>query len=50
MPKSLLKPSDLANAETEPQSDVVCDLNQTYATKGELDTVKQMVLNEISNS
>ena len=41
MPKSLLKPPDLANAET--QSDVVCDLNQTYATKSELETVKQMV-------
>ena len=38
MPKSLLKPPDLANAET--QTDVVCDLSQTYATKSELDTVK----------
>ena len=47
MPKSLLKPPDLANAET--QSDVVCDLSQTYATKTELETVKQMVLDEISN-
>ena len=47
MPKSLLKPPDLANAET--QSDVVCDLSQTYATKSELETVKQMVLDEISN-
>ena len=47
MPKSLLKPPDLANDET--QTDVVCDLNQTYATKSELDTVKQMVLDEISN-
>ena len=47
MPKSLLKPPDLANAET--QTGVVCDLNPTYATKSELDTVKQMVLDEISN-
>ena len=47
MPKSLLKPPDLANAET--QSDVVCDLSQTYATKSELETVRQMVLDEISN-
>ena len=47
MPKSLLKPPDLANAET--QTDVVCDLSQTYATKSELETVKQMVLDEISN-
>ena len=47
MPKSLLKPPDLANAET--QTDVVCDLNQTYATKSELDTVKEMFLDEISN-
>ena len=47
MPKSLLKPPDLANAET--QTDVVCDLSQTYGTKSELDTVKQMVLGEISN-
>ena len=47
MPKSLLKPPNLANAET--QSDVVCDLSQTYATKSELETVKQMVLDEISN-
>ena len=47
MPKSLLKPPDLAIAET--QTDVVCNLNQTYATKSELDTVKQMVLDEISN-
>ena len=38
MPKSLLKPPDLANAET--QSDVVCDLSQTYATRSELETVK----------
>ena len=47
MPKSLLKPPDIANAET--QSDVVCDLSQTYATKSELETVKQMVFDEISN-
>ena len=47
MPKSLLKPSDLANAET--QTDVVCDVSQTYATKSKLDTVKQKVLDEISN-
>ena len=47
MPKSLLKPPNVANAET--QTDVVCDLSQTYATKSELDTVKQMVLDEISN-
>ena len=47
MPKSLLKQPDLANAET--RSDVVCDLSQTYATKSELETVKQMVLDEISN-
>ena len=47
MPKSLLKPADLANVET--QSDVVCDLSQTYATKSELETVKQKVLDEISN-
>ena len=37
----------LCHAET--QSDVVCDLSQTYATKSELETVKQMVLDEISN-
>ena len=47
MPKSLLKPPDLANAET--QTDVLCDLSQTYATKSELETVKQMVSDEISN-
>ena len=47
MPTSLLKPLDLANAET--QTDVVFYLNQTYATKSELDTVKQMFLDEISN-
>ena len=47
MPKSLLKPPDLANAET--QTDVVCDLNQTYASKSQLDTVKQMILDDISN-
>ena len=47
MTKSLLKPPDLANAET--QTDVVCDPSQTYVTKSELDTVKQMVLDEISN-
>ena len=47
MPKSLLKPRDLANAET--QTDVVCDLSQTYAARSELETVKQMVLDEISN-
>ena len=47
MPKSLRKPTDLANAET--QTDMVFDLNQTYATKSELDTVKQIVLDEISN-
>ena len=47
MPKSLLKPPDLANAKT--QTDVVCDLNQIYATESELDTVKQMFLDEISN-
>ena len=46
MPKSLLMPPDLANAET--QSEVVCDFSQTYATKSELETVKQMVLGEIS--
>ena len=45
MPKSLLKPPDLAIAET--RSDVVCDVSQTYATKSELETVKQMVLDEI---
>ena len=47
MPKSLLKPPDLANPE--PQTDVVCDLNQIYATRSELDTVKQIFLDEISN-
>ena len=47
MLKSLLKPPDLANTET--QTDVVCDLNQIYATGSELDTVKQMFLDEISN-
>ena len=47
IPKSLLTRPDLANAET--QSDVVCDLSQTYATKSELETVKRMVLDEISN-
>ena len=47
VPKSLLKPPDLANAGT--QTDVVCDLNQIYATTSELDTVKQMFLHEISN-
>ena len=47
MPKSLLKLPDLANAKT--QSDMICDFSQTYATKSELETVKQMVLDEISN-
>ena len=47
MPTSLLKPPDLVNAET--QTDVVCDLIKIYATKSELDTVKQMFLDEISN-
>ena len=46
MPKSLLKPPDPANAET--QREVVCDFSQTYATKSELATLKQMVLDEIS--
>ena len=31
------------------QSAVVCDLSQTYATKSELETVKQMVSDDISN-
>ena len=43
----VVKPSDLANAET--QTDEVFDLNQTYAKESELDTVKQMFLDEISN-
>ena len=47
IPKSLLKPPDLANAKTN--TDIVCDLSQTYAIKNELDTVKKMVLDEISN-
>ena len=45
MSKSLLKPPDLTKAET--QTDIVFDLNQTYATRSELDTVKQMLLNKI---
>ena len=47
MPKSLLKQPDLANAET--QTDVVCDLNQTYATRSEFDAVKQWSWVKFSN-
>ena len=41
IPKSLLKPPDLANAGT--QTGMVCDLNQIYATESELEMVKHVI-------
>ena len=47
LPKSWLRLSQLANVET--QTDPFVDLDQMYVTEGELDNVRKILLDEITN-